>query len=289
MLKRFAYHGVTVSDLDRSVAFYRDVLDMKVEKTYEVAGGYLAQATGLPGAHAKIAVLNFTDTFGDHLVKLFQYLAPQGKKRFEARLNDVGASHFDICTNDVRQLYEQLLAKGARFISPPVVPMPQRPHRSFAFMLDPDGMVIEIHLDTPHHAHIISDQDRSLDFYQNTLGMKLWRINDIFGPGISEGAGIQEAHKLASHLILDTEEFIELFYWVHPKGKQHSDMRLCDVGCSYVAFEVDSVQGSYEELRAKGVKLLSPPVREQVGEATIVYLVDPDGYPFELRSADAPV
>lgn len=53
MLKRFAYHGVTLSNLDRSIVFYQDLMHMKLERTYEVAGEALEEATGFPGAHIK--------------------------------------------------------------------------------------------------------------------------------------------------------------------------------------------------------------------------------------------
>ncbi len=32
MLQRFVYHGHAVSDLDRSIHFYRDLMEMKLER-----------------------------------------------------------------------------------------------------------------------------------------------------------------------------------------------------------------------------------------------------------------
>ncbi|MBI2906673.1 MAG: VOC family protein [Chloroflexi bacterium] len=286
MLKGFAYHGVNVSDLERSVAFYRDLLHMKVEETYEAAGDALAQATGLPGARQKVAMLGYTDTSGYHRLKLVQWLAPEGKQRFEARLNDLGASHADYCVEQVKQEYEALLAQGARFISPPVVPFPERPERSFTYLLDPDGIVSELHRRNPHHAHAVSDLDTAVAFYRDVLEMKLDCILEIRGKGIEQGTGFSGVYLHSGHMVIDTEEYVELHHYVTPAGKRSSGMKLCDVGRTHVAFDVDDVQKSYQDLQAKGVNFISRPVHlpAEAPGATMVYLIDPHEYLVELRS-----
>ncbi|MBI2909209.1 MAG: VOC family protein [Chloroflexi bacterium] len=300
MLKRFAYHGVTVSDLDRSVAFYRDLLHMKVERTYEAAGVEIEKATGIAGARTKVVMLRYSDDFGDHLLKLIQWLTPEGKKRFEARLCDVGASHTDICLDRVQRVYDELTHRGVRFISPPVRPFPkvttagprggEPGGNMFTYMLDPDGIVVELHRRMPHHHHVISDLDRAVVFYRDILGMSVDCIVDISGPGIAEGTGLPGAHLRSAHMVLDTVEYVELHHYVRPEGKKRSEMRLCDVGCSHVAFEVDDVQQSYQELKAKGVRFLSAPVKLKAEvRAEMVYMHDQDDYILELRPAGAPL
>src|SRR5580692_8239381 len=49
--------GYTVSDLDRSVEFYRDLLGCEVVATQEKQGGYLAAIVGYPDAHVRMAHL----------------------------------------------------------------------------------------------------------------------------------------------------------------------------------------------------------------------------------------
>jgi catechol 2,3-dioxygenase-like lactoylglutathione lyase family enzyme len=51
--------GLTVRDLDRSLAFYRDVLGMEVLFEQEKQGGYLAAIVGYPEAHVRMAHLAF--------------------------------------------------------------------------------------------------------------------------------------------------------------------------------------------------------------------------------------
>jgi len=295
MLKRFAYHGFTVSNLDSSVAFYRDLMHMKLERTYEVAGEGLEEATGFPGAHTKVAILSF----GGYFLKLIQYLFPEGKKSFEAKVCDVGASHWAIYVDNVQQAYEELLAKGVKFMSPPVYPYPENPKILFTYMLDPDGMVVELHRGTDHeghtafsyhHSYTVSDMDKSVAFYRDILGLKVLRTRQPKGKGIEKGTGLSEVDFTLIHMGLDIDESIELFHFVHPKGKQQSELRLCDVGCSHAAFDVDDVQQAYEEFHAKGAKFISPPVHLTADgqEATIAYMVDPDSYVVELRCGELP-
>ncbi|MBI2906688.1 MAG: VOC family protein [Chloroflexi bacterium] len=291
MLKAFAYHGVTVGDLDRSLAFYRDFLHMKVERTYEASGAAIEEATGLPGAHMRVAMLRFEDISGDHLLKLIQYLSPQGKKLFGARLCDVGASHISVCSDQVQQLYDELRARDVKFVSPPVSPNPQRPEAMFTYFLDPDGVAIELLSAKPHHAHVVGDMDRAVAFYRDVLGMKLdGTPRDITSQQVAIGLGFPDgAHLRSAHMILDTDEYVELHQYVLPEGKKQSEMRLCDVGCSYVAFDVDDVQRCYEELQARGVELISRPVHltEEGSRVAAMYMLDPDAYAIELRTSAA--
>jgi len=294
MLKGFAYHGVTVSNLDRSVAFYRDLMNMKLESTYEMAGEVLEEATGFPGAHIEVAILS---SHG-HLLKLTQYLSPEGRKNFEARVCDVGASHLAIRVDSVQEAYDELRAKGVKFMSPPVQPYPENPRIVFTYMLDPDGMVVELHLGSYdsgriigkyHHSYTVSDMDRAMAFYRDMLGLKVLRIGQPKGRGIEEGTGLSEVDFMLAHMGFDDDESIEFFYFVHPKGKQQQEFRLCDVGCSRVAFNVDNVQQAYEEFQSKGARFISRPVHPiaERPEITMVYMLDPDNYVVELRCGEA--
>ena len=48
--------GCTVSDLDRSLAFYRDLLGFEVVLEQEKQGGYLGAIVGYPDAHVRMAL-----------------------------------------------------------------------------------------------------------------------------------------------------------------------------------------------------------------------------------------
>ena len=78
-----AHHtGYTVSDLDRSLVFYRDLLGCEVIATQEKEGGYLAAIVGYPDAHVRMAHLRVPG--GEHVIELFEYLSPTAAGRRRA-------------------------------------------------------------------------------------------------------------------------------------------------------------------------------------------------------------
>ena len=69
----------TVSDLDRSVAFYRDLLGCDVSSTQEKEGGYLAAIVGYPDARVRMAHLSVPGS--QHVIELFQQPASRAPER----------------------------------------------------------------------------------------------------------------------------------------------------------------------------------------------------------------
>ena len=59
-LTSVAHTGFSVSNLDRSLAFYRDLLGMHVVNQQETDAAYVGTVTGIPGARLHIAHLRVT-------------------------------------------------------------------------------------------------------------------------------------------------------------------------------------------------------------------------------------
>ncbi len=137
MITAHNHSSFTVSDVDRSVAFYRDVIGFKVDTVFEAQGEAIQQITGFPDAHLKVAHL----LLGDFDLELIQYLAPKGTALDTATCN-VGAAHIAFYADDVSKTYQDLQANGVRFRSAPVSAAPGRP--AVAYFLDPDGITLEL-------------------------------------------------------------------------------------------------------------------------------------------------
>ena len=133
----------TVSDLDRSVAFYRDVLGCEVMAEQEKEGGYLAAIVGYPDAHVRMAHLRVPGA--EHVIELFEYLAPVGT-RADVEPRNVGASHLCFLVDDLPALYEELREMGVdSFVSPPVEVDTGVNKGGYALYLrDPDGISVEL-------------------------------------------------------------------------------------------------------------------------------------------------
>jgi catechol 2,3-dioxygenase-like lactoylglutathione lyase family enzyme len=131
-----AHHvGLTVSDLDRSVAFYRDTLGLDVLSRFSVGGEAFAAGVGIEGASADFAHLDADGT----RVELVEY-DPEGDARLSGELNQPGASHLGLEVDDLDAFYADL---------PEDVPTISEPRTTesgtrICFLQDPDGHLIEI-------------------------------------------------------------------------------------------------------------------------------------------------
>jgi catechol 2,3-dioxygenase-like lactoylglutathione lyase family enzyme len=134
------HFALTVSDADRSSAFYRD-FGFELVSDREVDGGYVEEITGVRGAHVRIVHLS---GFG-HNLELLEYRRPKGRQEARA-LPDVGSAHVCLLTDDLGTEVERLRARGVRFRSEEPVTTTSGPNRGGRgiYALDPDGNAVEI-------------------------------------------------------------------------------------------------------------------------------------------------
>ena len=134
--------GLTVSDLERSLLFWRDAMGMDVLFQQEKAGGYLEAIVGEPGAHVLMAHLAFGGE--GPRIELFQYLAPGGGRHF-SRPADQGFAHVCVACEDLDERMKRLVAAGGTPFSEPVVidTGVNRGGRG-VYLRDPDGHVVEL-------------------------------------------------------------------------------------------------------------------------------------------------
>jgi len=133
--------GLTVSDLARSVAFYRDLLGFHVAyERGEVTAEYMPRLVGIPGARLKIVGL---DIPGLHL-DLIEYIEPKGSD-VASVTPDVGNLHIGFSVDDLLAAYRHLSAAGVHFKSEPVSPTTGPNKGGWAvYFVDPDGVTLEM-------------------------------------------------------------------------------------------------------------------------------------------------
>ena len=91
--------GITVSNLERSLAFWRDVLGFELSHTAHQKGELAQEITGVKGAEIRLAVLK---TPGGHKIELLEYLAPADRQRGNLRPCDIGSVHVALLVEDLR-------------------------------------------------------------------------------------------------------------------------------------------------------------------------------------------
>src|SRR5438105_3518277 len=107
----------TVADLDRSVAFFRDLLGLELLFVRQVGDDYFGRIVGLPGCAVRAALLRLPGS--SHHVELFQYLSPAGAA-CQPRPCDPGSSHLALLVDDLPAMYAELRSKGVSFVSEPI-------------------------------------------------------------------------------------------------------------------------------------------------------------------------
>lgn len=193
---------MTVSDMDRSVAFFKDVLTFEPVSDDEFSGPEYDRLQGVFATRMRIVRLRL----GDEQIELTEYLAPRGRPiPVDSRSNDRWFQHVAIIVSDMDAAYARLRQHKVEYASPE----PQRlPDWNVAaggikafYFKDPDGHPLEIlqfpegkgdprwrtssgrlFLGIDHTAIVVSDTAASLRFYRDSLGLRVAGESTNYGP-----------------------------------------------------------------------------------------------------------
>jgi catechol 2,3-dioxygenase-like lactoylglutathione lyase family enzyme len=133
----------TVSDLSRTVAFYRDLLGFEVlRERPEIIHSYWRAEVGFPDAISRDAYLRIPGS--DLCLELIEYQHPRGSPQ-NLTPNNPGSSHICYNVDDIQALFAKLKAAHVQFISEPTY-LDAGPNKGgwALYMRDPDGIVVEL-------------------------------------------------------------------------------------------------------------------------------------------------
>ena len=108
MIHSFDHMSFTVADVERAVAFWRDVMAFTVADLSLREGDWLGAVVGVPGARCRIAHLH---GHGTHL-EFIQYLTSSGAD-VTGPPNRPGTAHVAFVVRDVEAMAERMLEAGA--------------------------------------------------------------------------------------------------------------------------------------------------------------------------------
>ena len=129
----------TVSNMEKSIVFYRDLLGMtvlwdSVQAGVEYKGSVCDKITGCPGTEQHIVYLGI----GGGILELVEY-TPTGKPLENHKASDTGAAHVCFKSEDINALHEKLLANN--------VTVHCSPQKGISLLVmyfrDPDGIILE--------------------------------------------------------------------------------------------------------------------------------------------------
>lgn len=138
----FFHGGITVADMDRSLAFYREGLGLEQAFDRILDAPYLRVVLGLEFSQIRCVYLHIP---GGGFVELLEYA---GVERMSAasRPCDHGAGHLCLYVDDVEAMHAKLVSMGYAARSPAVVDITAGPNAGArsCYMSDPDGYAVEL-------------------------------------------------------------------------------------------------------------------------------------------------
>ena len=148
MLKTVNHINIVVTDLERSVQFYTDLLGFAVTKRAHLEGEWFETIAGLSGVEAEVVYVEAPG--GGPRLELLCYHAPRGIVLSEtAYPNTIGLRHIAFEVTDIDALYARLQDAGVSFIgAPTAVPTGAIRHdegqKRLCYFHDPDGVLLEL-------------------------------------------------------------------------------------------------------------------------------------------------
>lgn len=200
--------GFTVSDMDKAIDFYTQVLPFEKISDTEIWGEDFERLSGVFGARARIARFKL----GGEILELTEYLTPSGRPiPVDSRSNDKWFQHIAIIVSDMDKAFRHLRRNKVRFAStaPQTLPVtiPNAAGIKAFYFKDFDNHVLEIlqfppdkgsrkwhdlakagklFLGIDHTAVVVGDTETSLKFYRDALGLTV--------AGNSENYGTEQEH-----------------------------------------------------------------------------------------------
>jgi catechol 2,3-dioxygenase-like lactoylglutathione lyase family enzyme len=272
--------GMTVSDMDRAVAFYTGVLPFSKISDRELSGRPYELLTGIFGARSRVVRLRL----GSEEIELTEYLAPRGRPiPQDLRANDRVFQHIAIVVSDVDRAYARLKSHAVEHAStgPQRLPdwNPNAGGISAFYFRDPDRHFLEIisfpagkgapkwqapaqnlFLGIDHTAIVVDDTNASLRFYRDALGMTVAGESENFDVEQEHLNNVFGARLRITSLRASGGLGIELLEYLAPRDGRSApvDLRANDIAhwqTTLVAERLDPLLGLAREHR---LSLVSP-------------------------------
>ncbi|MBO9588319.1 VOC family protein [Devosia sp.] len=127
MLLGFEHVGMTVSDMDRAIAFYCDLLGLRLVLRKSADRGELA----------------FLDT-GSGMLEVFAPSAALVDRFRDVPLHEAGLRHLTFAFSDMDEIVTRLGAAGFPTVEGPRPARNSTLLKQLAFVRDPDGILVEL-------------------------------------------------------------------------------------------------------------------------------------------------
>jgi len=137
--------GIVVTNLARSLSFYRDILGWKVLVELDIAGEEIEENLGLTGIKGKAVMLQQAEGVVNGMIELLEFSSPRAKPfPPDEKASDIGLRFLSFRVKDIEQNYNKLKERGVKFHSPPqLIKFTSYTIKACIFR-DPDGVQLEM-------------------------------------------------------------------------------------------------------------------------------------------------
>jgi catechol 2,3-dioxygenase-like lactoylglutathione lyase family enzyme len=304
-----AFVGRLVSDLDKSVAFYKalgfsqDPAATPAWRKDEVTE-HLYNVKGIETRMAKMFVMN--ESSGQRFVVYLRELKGIERRNLSDHTPwEPGATHFGLVVADANKLWAELKANGhlrARSWGGELIAPPGQTKGMLAYITDPDGLDIEIIDQRPatpaqdgrparpafvpgvsHVGLIVLDSDKARAFYGDLLGGQLqsteapWMKGDFYDSVVGGHGNVLRFYNesFAFAPAPTTRINLELVEFQNRK-KPVVLSRITDIGVGYVGIEVEGLDALLERAKSAGAKMVSDGIVTMRSGTREVMVRDPD-------------
>lgn len=300
--------GMTVADMERSVQFYSGVLSFEKVSDVEVAGSGYEHLQGVFGLRIRVVRMRL----GEECIELTEYLVPRGRPMpIDSRSHDRWFQHIALVVSDMDRAYQWLRQHKVEHASSGPQRLPEwNPSaagiQAFYFK-DPDGHPLEIlqfpagkgdpkwqhktdrlFLGIDHTAIVVRDTEASLNFYRDTLGLKMVGESENYGTEQEHLNNVFGARLRITTLRAAKGPGIEFLEYLTPRDGRPmpTDVRANDLMHWQTTLVTRTIDTAARHLFAAKFALVSPGVvalaREQLGFAKGLQVRDPDGHAMRI-------
>jgi catechol 2,3-dioxygenase-like lactoylglutathione lyase family enzyme len=296
---------MTVSNMDRSIAFFSNVLTFETISDEEVTGSEFERLQGVFGARARIVRMQL----GSEQIELTEYLTPRGRTiPVDSRSNDLWFQHVAIIVSDMDQAYARLRQHHVEHSSPEPQRLPDWNTsaggiKAFYFK-DPDGHPLEIlqfptgkgdpkwhaptdtlFLGIDHTAIVVGDTDKSLSFYRDLLGLRVAGESINYGPEQERLNNVFGARLHITGLRAAGGPGIEFLEYLTPRnGRPAAGIQANDLAHWETTLVTADTTRALEQFLNRRAFLVSPAVAslqlQQLRKGLLAH--DPDGHPLKV-------
>ena len=148
MIDAVDHINLVVSDLERSVKFYTELLGFRETKRAHLEGQWIESIIGLKNVYADVVYI--VAPAGEPRLELLCYQSPRGKSTPDHSLpNTIGLRHIAFRVKDILATVKRLKGAGVPIIGetvavPPNAVSHDAGQKILCYFLDPDGVLLEL-------------------------------------------------------------------------------------------------------------------------------------------------